>query len=103
MPVSATRSTPTLTEAVREAVEAMTWLQTSDAGLIAVAYKYAETIDQAGDVKVIGWVGPHLVNALRALGGSPTDRLALRVDKQPTGALARLRAERWAAEQARSG
>lgn len=72
----------TLVEAFDRSVAAMSWLEASDDGLVALGRTYAEQIDQvlqADDVdaqtktKTL-YLGPHLVNALRELGGSPGTR-----------------------------
>jgi len=84
----------TVLGAVTAAVDAMTWLQASDRALVALAYEYARTIDAAGDPKTVGWVGPHLANVLRALGGAPADRKALGIEEPVRGKLAELRAAR---------
>lgn len=80
--------------AVQSAVAAMTWLTPSDAGLVALAVEYARKIDAAEDEKVVGWMGPHLANTLRALGGSPGDRQALGIEETVRGKLAELRGRR---------
>jgi hypothetical protein len=77
----------------------MHWLTPSDAALVEVARRYAQAIESAEGpeaLKVIGWMGPHLVNALRALGGAPAERRALGVEEQVRGKLAELRAARSA-------
>jgi len=84
----------TVLGAVTAAVEAMTWLQPSDLALVALALEYARTIDDAADVKTVGWVGPHLANVLRALGGAPAERKALGIEEPVRGKLAELRAAR---------
>jgi hypothetical protein len=72
----------------------MHWLTPSDSGLAALALEYAATIDAADDAKTVGWLGPHLANVLRALGGAPAERTALGVDESVRGKLAELRAAR---------
>lgn len=84
----------TVLSAVTAAVGAMTWLQPSDLALVALAMEYARTIDDADDVKTVGWVGPHLANVLRALGGAPVERRALGIEEPVRGKLAELRAAR---------
>ncbi len=86
----------TVLGAVTAAVGAMTWLQPSDLALVALALalEYARTIDDADDVKTVGWVGPHLANVLRALGGAPAERRALGIEEPVRGKLAELRAAR---------
>ncbi len=84
----------TVLVAVTAAVKAMTWLQASDQALVALACEYARAIDDADDVKTVGWVGPHLANVLRALGGAPAERRALGIEEPVRGKLAELRAAR---------
>ena len=84
----------TVLEAVTAAVKAMTWLQASDQALVALAREYASTIDDAEDVKTVGWVGPHLANVLRSLGGAPAERRSLGIEEPVRGKLAELRAAR---------
>jgi len=84
----------TLHAAVTAAVGAMPWLTPADQGMVALALEYARKIDAAEDDKAVGWMGPHLANALRALGGSPAERKALAVDEVVRGKLAVLRAAR---------
>lgn len=76
--------------AVTSAVVAMPWLTPSDGGMVALALKYAEEIDSDETGKAL-FLGPHLVNALKALGGAPADRKALGVGEQVRGKLAQLR------------
>lgn len=89
---------PDLVAAVDAAVAQMHWLQPSDRALVEIARKYAaviETIDDPAEMaKRAGWIGPHLVNALKALGGAPSERLALGVEHEVKGRLAELRAAR---------
>ena len=80
--------------AVTAAISAMPWLGPSDQGMVELALEYARRIDASEDVKAAGWLGPHLANALRSLGGTPGDRKALGVDEQVRGKLAELRAAR---------
>ncbi len=81
--------------AVTAAVDAMPWLGPSDAGMVALAKKYAALIDDAeDDPKTVGWLGQNLSGALKALGGTPAERKALGVEEQVAGKLAALRAGR---------
>ncbi len=81
--------------AVTAAVEAMPWLGPSDAGMVALAKKYAALIDDAeDDPKAVGWLGQNLSGALKALGGTPAERKALGVEEKVAGKLAALRAGR---------
>jgi hypothetical protein len=79
---------------VTAAVEAMVWLGPSDRGMVGLALEYARRIDEATDEKAVGWLGPHLANALRALGGTPAERKALGIEEQVRGKLAEIRAGR---------
>lgn len=86
--------------AVEEAVAAMYWLGPADAATVELARSYAARVDAAlgsGDVEAAAkalFLGPHLLNALRALGGTPADRRALGVEEVTGGKLAELRALR---------
>ena len=80
--------------AVTAAVGAMVWLGPSDQAMVSLALEYARRIDASDDVKTVGWLGPHLANALRSLGGTPADRKALGVEEATRGKLAELRAAR---------
>ncbi len=84
----------TLTEAVTAAMGEMPWLKPSDGAMMALALSYAAQIDAAADAKAVGWLGPHLGNVLRSLGGAPGDRKALGLDEAVRGQLAVLRASR---------
>lgn len=70
---------PTLRSEIEAAIEAMADLEDSDQGLKALAVRYADRIDAglaAGGkdgIKVM-YLGPHLFNVLRELGGSPAQR-----------------------------
>ncbi len=79
--------------AVTAAVESMTWLGPADVGLVALVKRYAEEIDKDTTGKAL-YLGPHLTNTLRALGGAPAERKALGVEEQVAGKLAQLRAAR---------
>lgn len=113
-----------LVSVVRDAAAQMTWLTPTDQALVALALRYAQTIEDAHllaerlatlDVsdrtqsifkrvealeamadaqKAIGWIGPHLANALKSLGGAPAERKALGVEEVVRGRLAELRAAR---------
>src|SRR5947209_6682499 len=82
--------------AVTTGVAAMSWLGPADQGMVALAFEYARQIDAADDHKTVGWIGPHLANVLRALGGSPAERKALGLEQQVRGKLAELRTARAA-------
>jgi len=89
-----------LVDSVTAAVDSMHWLGDSDQAMVDLAIRYAKQIEdaaeQGGDVafKMVGWLGPHLANTLKSLGGAPAERKALGVDKAVKGRLAELRAAR---------
>jgi len=91
---------PSLVESVSSAVEAMHWLTESDRAMVDLALRYAQRIEEAaaegGDqsYKMVGWLGPHLANTLKSLGGAPAERKALGVERAVKGRLAELRAAR---------
>ena len=89
-------ATDSLEAAVRDAIDAMTWLEPSDRAMAALAIRYARQIDEATEdaAKVTGWMGPHLVNALKALGGAPAERQGLNVEREVKGKLAQMRQQR---------
>ncbi len=95
----------TLTQAVREAVAAMPWLAPSDGAAVDLALTYAAQIDAVmaeGDSQSVTralYLGPHLLNTLRAIGGTPLERKVLDIDEPAGGKLAQLKAE---AERLRS-
>lgn len=70
---------PTLRSEIEAALDKMPDLEESDQGLKALAVRYADRIDAglaAGGkdgIKVM-YLGPHLFNVLRELGGSPAQR-----------------------------
>lgn len=86
-----------LAESVRSSIEAMTWLEDSDQATADLAVNYAEQVDVAvasGDPEAARsamYLGPHLLNTLRALGGTPAERKALGVESKARGKLALLR------------
>ena len=86
----------TLEAKTREAIDSMKWLTEADEGIIALALQYAKRIDnslrvaddnptdvvaQTGATKAL-YLGPHLVNALKTLGGSPGDRMDLEAKRK---------------------
>ena len=89
-----------LRESVDEAVAAMPWLVDSDVAAVDLARAYADRIDEAlafaegQEVTKALYLGPHLLNTLRALGGTPAERKALGVEEAVGGRLAHLRAIR---------
>ena len=76
----------------------MTWLHPSDRAAVDLAVAYARRIDLAlaeGDgpeVTKALYLGPHLLNTLRALGGAPAERRNFQVEEVVGGKLAQLRA-----------
>lgn len=87
--------TPDLRIVVRACIDQMGWLTPSDQATVALALHYAEMIEIAEDrAKVLGWHGPHLLNTLRALGGTPADRKSIGVEERVGGRLAELRSLR---------
>lgn len=101
-------STEGLEAAVQDAVNAMSWLEASDFAMVELALEYARQIDAARESARIAvdharedpsfdpapalgvaskalYLGPHLHNTLRALGGSPEDRRALQDDDREAG------------------
>lgn len=89
---------PPLTASVLAAVEQMSWLQPTDQAAVDLALTYAARIDAAltegegQEVTKALYLGPHLLNTLRALGGAPAERKALAVEEAVGGKLAQLRA-----------
>src|SRR6266704_3687932 len=113
-----------MVSAVQAAADSMGWLDPADRAMLALALRYAQTIEDAHllaerladlDVsdashslykriealeamadaqKAIGWIGPHLANALKSLGGAPAERKALGVEEAVRGRLAELRSAR---------
>lgn len=100
----------TMVDMVEHSVENMDWLKDSDVAAAALAFKYAKAIDDtfalASDenmeARIAGLglslkalnLGPHLMNTLKALGGTPADRKALAEGGQVGGKLSSLRAKR---------
>lgn len=100
-----------LTESVVAATKAMRWLTPADQAAVTLACSYAETIDAAietGDGQAITkalYLGPHLLNTLNVLGGTPSGRKALELKEEARGKLAAVRdlRERQAPTKKRSG
>lgn len=67
---------------VNAAIEAMDWIVPADGGVIAMARHYAAKIDDVNndpdatpqDKVKASYLGPHVIGALRELGGSPLSR-----------------------------
>lgn len=75
-------SYPDLVGAVNAATEAMPWLTDSDQATVDLALSYAEAIDEGlarggQDATKALYLGPHLLKALQALGGTPLERRAI--------------------------
>lgn len=75
---------PGLAVDVATAIDGMAWLEDSDQAVVALAKKYAGQIDagiQRGgkDATSAMYLGPHLLNALRDLGGTPAHRKAMKL------------------------
>jgi hypothetical protein len=85
---------------VQTAVEQMHWLAPTDRAAVDLALTYAKRIDEAleygegQEVTKALYLGPHLLNTLRALGGTPAERKALVGEEAVVGKLAALRAVR---------
>ena len=68
-----------LESAVVDAVASASWLASTDGPAVALARHYAAVMDAAEDVQKAAYLGPHLLNALKALGLSPEARQALEI------------------------
>lgn len=86
-----------LAASVKAATKQMTWLTPADKAAVDLAVSYAETIDRAqdsGDPYAITkalYLGPHMLNTLGALGGTPAGRKALELKEEARGKLASVR------------
>ena len=86
-----------LQESVQAAVSLMGWLKPTDGAAVDLALTYAARIDEAletgegVEVTKALYLGPHLLNTLRALGGTPAERKAMNVEEAVGGKLAQLR------------
>ena len=91
-----------LAASVQTAVDRMYWLAPTDQVTVDLALTYAARIDEAlefgegQEVTKALYLGPHLLNTMRALGGTPADRKALAVESDVKGRLGELRALRGA-------
>lgn len=105
-----------LLDSVNESIVKMTWLTPADDAAKALARTYAKQIDaviegtgqhvcdhcgetteveaDATQITKALYLGPHLLNALRSLGGSPDGRAALDVTEKVEGALSGIRRKR---------
>lgn len=85
-----------LADAVESSISQMPWLTNADDATIALARTYATRIDQAvstgegQEVTKALYLGPHLLNTMRALGGTPEARGALETDKGASSAASKL-------------
>lgn len=90
-----------LVRSVSAAIESMHWITDADEAAVQMALSYAASIQaakQSGRADVIvkaHYLGPHLMNALRELGGTPLGRKALEAggDEDDDQALATIEAE----------
>lgn len=83
-----------LEKALRESVKSASWLQATDSAAVELAAMYAQRIDQGavefrlGEIdsstynKVL-YLGPHLLNTLKAVGLSPEDRMKIMLATGP--------------------
>jgi hypothetical protein len=84
-------------EAYNTAIESMHWLTDSDAAAVELGRQYAQRIDEAlefgegQEVTKALYLGPHLLNTLREIGGTPPGRAALNTEREVKGKLALLR------------
>lgn len=86
-----------LTDSVTTATGKMRWLTDTDQAAVDLALTYAARIDEALDegegqeVTKALYLGPHLLNTLRALGGTPAERKSLGYEEVVGGTLSKLR------------
>lgn len=85
-----------LEKALRESVAAATWLEATDSGAVELAAAYARRMDHgnaeflAGEIdsssfnKVL-YLGPHLLNTLKAIGLAPEERMKILSAKPVAG------------------
>lgn len=95
-----------LEASIDEAVKGMHWLKASDMAAVKLAKTYASRIDKgmadfeeglidSTDLNKVLYLGPHILNTLRALGGTPAERKALLEGEQaPAGKLDELKRKR---------
>lgn len=75
----------TLEAAVVAAVEQAAWITATDGPAVTLARHYAAVIDSADEPQKAAYLGPHLLNALKALGLSPEARKALEIETKKAG------------------
>jgi len=98
-----------LAEAVEASFEQMPWLRSADTAAMELARKYAARIDEAlatgegQEVTKALYLGPHLLNTMRELGGSPQARKAMQSSDPVGGALASIRANLPGGSRSRAG
>lgn len=82
---------------IASVTKSMPWLTPADQAAVDLAYAYAATIDvaiESGDPQTVTkalYLGPHLLNTLAALGGTPAGRKALELKEEARGKLAEVR------------
>ena len=94
-------ASPNLVTSVRRAIKSMHWLEDSDRAAVDLCIRYAKAIESAAEsgddaeaAKLLAWMGPHMLNALKSLGGTPAERKALGLERQAKSRLAEIRALR---------
>jgi hypothetical protein len=101
--MSARKPSRGLVASVRKTTKDMHWLTPADKAAVDLAIRYAQEIEAAVDSgdeqqrsKMLGWLGPHLMNTLKSLGGTPESRAGMHVESEVKGKLALLRDSRSA-------
>ena len=69
-------------------------LTPADGAAVALARFYAQTMEEAEDKQKAAYLGPHLLNTLDALGGTPKSRKALGVVVEKLSAVDELKKQR---------
>lgn len=93
---SGTVSYGSLVDAVDASIAAMDWVTDADDAAVTLARTYAQRIDEAvavgegQEVTKALYLGPHLLNTLRALGGAPDARGQLDTGKPASAAASAL-------------
>lgn len=73
---------------INVAVDGMDWLSEADKASVELARVYARRIDEATlsgegqEVTKALYLGPHLLNTLKALGGTPDERMKMLAGSQ---------------------